>query len=63
MSAVTETIVLCDDCGDQCSGDDRNLPAYRIRENRKRHGWIMVGKRDFCEKCAPNNQPRKRGDK
>ena len=52
MSVVIETIVLCDECGHQNSGDDRNLDAKEIRRNRREIGWIQVGKRDYCQNCA-----------
>jgi len=60
VSAVIETIVLCDECGNQCSGDDRNLPARRIREQRKRIGWIQIGSRDYCQECAPKHKTKKK---
>lgn len=60
MSATIDTIVQCDDCGEQCSGDDRHLPAYRIREQRRRVGWIQIGSRDYCEKCAPKHKTKKK---
>ncbi len=59
MSAVIETLVICDDCGQQNSGDDRSLNATQIRANRKRWGWIQVGSKDYCDKCAPNHKRAK----
>lgn len=59
MSKVIETLVLCDDCGHQNNGDDRHLSATQIRANRKRSGWIQVGAKDYCDKCAPNHKRAK----
>lgn len=59
MSAVIETLVLCDDCGHQNSGDDRNLNAAQIRANRKKCGWIQIGSTDYCARCAPKHRKRK----
>lgn len=56
MSAIIETLVLCDDCGQQNSGDDRSSNAANIRANRKKIGWIQIGSRDYCDKCAPNHK-------
>lgn len=53
MSAIIETIVCCDDCGHQNNGDDRHKTAAQIRHDRKRVGWIQIGSKDYCEKCAP----------
>jgi hypothetical protein len=52
MSAVIETIVLCDECGEQCGGDDRYKPAWKIRLDRKSDGWTQMGKKDFCGNCS-----------
>ncbi len=60
MSAVIETIVLCDDCGHQNSGDDRNLNAAEIRATRKTIGWIQIGKLDYCMHCAPKYQKKRK---
>lgn len=55
MSVVIETLVLCDDCGEQCGGDDRSQTATQIRASRKRAGWIQIGSEDYCPNCAPNH--------
>lgn len=55
MSAVIETIVLCDECGEQCSGDDRHSPAHVIRKLRSQFGWIQKGSKDYCQNCAPKH--------
>jgi hypothetical protein len=52
VSVSIETIVFCDDCGEQNSGDDRALNAKEIRKKRREWGWIQVGKRDYCGDCA-----------
>lgn len=51
MSAVIETILLCDECGHQNSGDDRHLNARQIREVRSRAGWVNIGSKDYCPNC------------
>ena len=48
MSAVKETIIYCDQCGENHGADDRNQSAYEIRKNRKTWGWIQRGSKDFC---------------
>jgi len=52
MSVVIETLVYCDSCGDNGDGDDRSLKAAQIRKDRKSLGWIQIGHKDYCEKCA-----------
>ncbi len=59
MSVVIETLVFCDDCGDNATGDDRSFSAAHIRENRKQAGWIRVGSKDYCGNCAPNHRRKK----
>ncbi len=59
MSVVIETLVLCDDCGHQCSGDDRYKNARQIRRDRKSGGWIQIGSKDYCNKCAPKHRKSK----
>lgn len=58
MSVAIETIVLCDNCGHQNSGDDRNLSARQIRKSRGLCGWIQRGSKDYCEQCAPKFKKR-----
>lgn len=60
MSVVIETLVFCDDCGHQCSGDDRAKTAAMIRKGRKASGWIQIGSKDYCEKCASRNKKDKK---
>lgn len=52
MSVVIETLVCCDGCGHNNSGDDRHLPAYEIRKNRAKEGWRKIGQKDYCPKCV-----------
>lgn len=52
MSVVIETVVFCDECGDQCYGDDRCYTAASIRRSRKLAGWIQRGSRDYCGVCV-----------
>lgn len=60
MSVVIETLVLCDDCGDQRSGDDRHKNAAQIRADRKQYdGWVQIGMQDYCQKCAPKHPSHK----
>lgn len=50
---VKETLVICDSCGDNGSGgDDRNLTAAKIRQQRKEYGWTQKGAKDYCDKCS-----------
>ncbi len=59
MSVVIETLVFCDDCSHQNSGDDRALNARQIRASRKQSGWIQRGSKDYCPDCAKNHiKPR-----
>lgn len=58
MSVVIETLVVCDDCGDNCACDDRCDNAKQIRASRKRAGWIQIGSLDYCDRCAPNHRKR-----
>lgn len=52
MSVTIETLVFCDGCGENCSGDDRSKTAAAIRKSRKESGWMQVGKLDYCERCT-----------
>lgn len=52
MSVVIETLVFCDGCSENHSGDDRSSSAKQIRASRKREGWIQRGSKDYCESCA-----------
>lgn len=52
MSVVIETLVLCDNCGQQNSGDDRSMSATQIRAGRKKYGWTQRGKLDYCDRCS-----------
>lgn len=56
MSVIIETILFCDDCAEQCGGDDRSQNAKAIRAARKEDGWIQRGSKDYCPKCAPEYQ-------
>jgi hypothetical protein len=56
MSVVIETLVICDGCGENCSGDDGGKNARDIRATRKLYGWIQRGSLDYCEICA--NKPK-----
>jgi hypothetical protein len=56
MSVVIETLIFCDECGQQNFGDDRHLNAAEIRRNRKKAGWIQIGSKDFCDECAPKQR-------
>jgi len=58
MSVTIETIVSCDECGANCSADDRSKTAKRIRRDRKADGWIQIGSKDYCGKCAPKHKQR-----
>jgi hypothetical protein len=51
---VKETLVICDGCGEQCGGDDRNESAAQIRKARKTVGWTQRGKKDYCADCSDN---------
>lgn len=52
MSVVIETLVFCDTCGENLSGDDRSSTAAEIRKNRKKWGWVQIGSKDYCcPKC------------
>lgn len=59
MNVIIETLVLCDDCGEQNSGDDRSLNAKEIRAGRRKTGWIQVGKLDYCPNCAKKKKEAK----
>jgi len=62
MSVVIETIVYCDGCGDNHSGDQRNYTAKYQRESNKAEGWVQRGSKDFCQKCklvTPRQKRRK----
>jgi hypothetical protein len=56
MSVVIETLVFCDDCGQNNTADDRSLNARMIRAARKKWGWIQVGSKDYCGECAPKHK-------
>lgn len=51
MTVIIETLVFCDGCGENCSGDDREQTAYHIRKSRKECGWVQRGKKDYCAEC------------
>lgn len=51
---VKETLVICDGCGEQNNGDDREATAAQIRKERKETGWTQNGKEDFCADCSGN---------
>ena len=57
MSVLVVTKVLCDECG--ASWDDGYLNAKQIRQKRKNFGWIQLGSKDYCEKCATNHTKTK----
>jgi hypothetical protein len=63
MSVVIETLVICDECGQQNFGDDRHKNAADIRRDRKKAGWIQVGSKDYCDRCAPNFHKHTKGMK
>jgi len=52
MSVTIETLVFCDGCGENHSGDDRSFSAAYIRNSRKAMGWIRKGSKDYCPECA-----------
>jgi len=51
MSIQIETILFCDVCSKNNSGDDRNKSAKEIRKTRKLDGWVNKGKNDYCKEC------------
>lgn len=60
MAVVIETLVFCDECQDNCCGDDRNETAYNIRRSRREHGgWIMRNGKDYCPACVEKLSLRK----
>jgi hypothetical protein len=56
MSYAIETLVFCDDCQDNCGGDDRGQNLKTIRSRRGKWGWIQRGQKDYCPKCAANHR-------
>lgn len=56
MTIHREFNILCDRCeemqGDAVIVDGGYTPAD-LRKTLKQHGWIRIGREDFCEECAP----------
>lgn len=51
MSAVKETFLVCDQCGETFGVDNRNDTAARHRQEAKSLGWKYRNGKDYCLDC------------
>jgi hypothetical protein len=56
VSIHREFNIYCDRCeemqGDACIPERDGTPTD-LRKVLKKHGWVRVGREDFCAVCAP----------
>lgn len=56
MSAVIETFIICDVCGNSHGVDNRHLNVMEQRKSAKDHGWRYSGGIDYCPNCKKRKE-------